>query len=234
MRFAAVLVALISWLLMFPARAHARDLFQQKAAGADLALFPFWKQVLADAPGPASGVGATVVLAGEGRASCADDRRCVPAEWTAFLDGLRAKPSLEQMAAVDRWVNARPYVEDRVNWGVADYWETPGEFLTHGGDCEDYAVTKYFSLTRLGFPAEDLRLVIVNDRVLRAFHAVLAVRIDGQTWVLDNQAAEPEPFAQATRYTPIYALNQQGFWIYALPKIGLGGVTLVSAGPPAP
>ncbi|MEI9890887.1 MAG: transglutaminase-like cysteine peptidase [Caulobacteraceae bacterium] len=131
---------------------------------------------------------ATATLAADGPATpCADDRRCVPAEWTAFLESLQGRPRHEQMAAVDRWVNARPYVEDIANWGVADYWETPGEFLAHGGDCEDYAITKYFSLTRLGFAADDLRLTIVNDSVMGAFHAVLAVRLDGETWLLDNQ-----------------------------------------------
>ncbi len=234
MRIAALVVAVSAALLMFPARGQAGDVFQQKTAGADFALFPSWKQVLADVTAAEDAAHATATLAADGPATpCADDRRCVPAEWTAFLESLQGRPRHEQMAAVDRWVNARPYVEDIANWGVADYWETPGEFLAHGGDCEDYAITKYFSLTRLGFAADDLRLTIVNDSVMGAFHAVLAVRLDGETWLLDNQAEQATLLADAARYTPVYSLNQQGFWIHALPKIGLGGVTLVSAGSPA-
>ena len=50
------------------------------------------------------------------------------------------------------------------------------DFLTKGGDCEDYASAKYFMLRGLGFPAEDMRIVITYERKLRGYHAVLAIQ----------------------------------------------------------
>ncbi len=135
---------------------------------------------------------------------------------------------------MNRWANARPYVEDQANWGVADYWETPGEFLARGGDCEDYAIAKYASLVRLGFSPDDLRIVVVNDTTLNAFHAVLAVRLKGQTLLLDNQLPETEAFDQAPQYTPIYSLSARGWWMHSAPVLRAGTVTIVAAGSLSP
>ncbi len=57
---------------------------------------------------------------------CADERHCAPPEWLSFLDAQRGLTRRAQLDAVNRWANAKPYVEDWVNWHVAAYWETPG------------------------------------------------------------------------------------------------------------
>jgi predicted transglutaminase-like cysteine proteinase len=237
MRFKAILTAILLALLLAPTGSQAGAIFQDKRGGVEFSLFPFWKQIVTDmsaaAPPP---IAATPVAAGRtapGRGpQCANDRRCVPAAWTALLDTLRKKPRREQMNAVNRWANARPYVEDIVNWGVADYWETPGQFLAKGGDCEDFAIFKYYSLVQLGFSPDNLRIVVVNDTNMKVFHAVLAVREEGETWLLDNQIAQIVPFEVAVQYVPIYSLNEHGWWMHSTPRISLGTVTIVAAGPP--
>ena len=225
-----------SVLLVFPIEARADDLFRDGPSGTEFSQFPFWSQVLADMPVAAPATVSAIPAAARDDArqgqDCVDERRCTPAVWIAFLYTLRAKSRGEQIAAVNRWVNQRPYVEDMANWGVADYWATPGQFLSRGGDCEDYAITKYFSLVRLGFPIDDLRLVVVNDTDRHIFHAVLAVRSEGRAWLLDNESPEVTPFAAAARYKPIYSLNEHGWWMHSLPRIDLGAVTIVAAGSP--
>lgn len=229
----AIAAAAALFLLVFPAAAGAEDLFKAAPSGSEFAQFPFWKQVMADEAAADAGAGAVAPVSDRAppSGSCAVERRCVPAEWTAFLAGLRGKPRAEQVAAVNRWVNRRPYVEDIANWGVADYWETPGEFLARGGDCEDYAITKYFSLVRLGVPSEDLRLAVVKDQALGVFHAVLEVRLDGGTWLLDNQIADVVPLDSVPQYQLVYGLNDKGWWMDSPPRIDLGAITIVAAGP---
>jgi predicted transglutaminase-like cysteine proteinase len=117
-----------------------------------------------------------------------------------------------------------------VNWHVPDYWETPGEFLARGGECKDYAVIKYYSLVRLGFSPDDLRIVVLNDTNINAFHAVLAVRLDGGVWLLDNQLQQVVPMDVAVQYAPIYSLNEHGWWLHSIPKIELGNVTIAAGG----
>lgn len=139
---------------------------------------------------------------------------CARAQWTAFLQSIRNEPRIQQLNAVNRWVNAKPYIEDWKNWGVPDYWETPPEFMRRGGDCEDYAIAKYFSLIRLGVAPADLRIVVVEDRNLKASHAVVAVRYAGQTWLLDIAVPAVVPMNVARQYAPVYAFNSNGWWLY--------------------
>lgn len=146
---------------------------------------------------------------------CTND--CARAIWTTFLQSIAALPARAQIDAVNRWANAKPYIEDWMNWGVSDYWETPPEFVRRGGDCEDFAIAKYFSLIRLGFSPADLRVVTVYDRNLKASHAVLAVRFEDETLLLDIVTSAIVPLARARHYAPVYALGETGWWLYPAP-----------------
>jgi predicted transglutaminase-like cysteine proteinase len=160
---------------------------------------------------------------------CADERHCAPPEWLSFLDAQRGLTRRAQLDAVNQWANAKPYVEDWVNWHVADYWETPGEFIAKGGDCEDYAIAKYFSLIRLGFPAGDLRIVVVSDSTTHGFHAVLAARLDGTVWLMDNFLPAVVAMQSQPQYTAVYSLNQQGWWLHSNPTVQIAGITITAA-----
>jgi predicted transglutaminase-like cysteine proteinase len=217
---AVSMIALMSLVILAPANTAANSVFQSgPPTGHSFAIFPFWQQVLTD------------MATAEAHAhfafarSCDAERTCIPAAWTIFLDSIRKLSQHEQMDAVNNWANAKPYVEDSVNWHVADYWETPGEFIAHGGDCEDYAITKYFSLTRLGFSPSDLRIVIVDDLNLKAFHAVLAVRNGRGVWLLDDQLPQIVRMDVAVQYIPIYSLNELGWWLHSTPKVTTGNLT---------
>jgi amino acid transporter len=50
---------------------------------------------------------------------------------------------------------------ERLGFGIDDYWMTPKEFFIKGfGDCEDYAIAKYFTLLELGVKKESLYLAV--------------------------------------------------------------------------
>ena len=111
---------------------------------------------------------------------------------------------------------------DMVNWGQADYWETIHEFLRQDGDCEDYAIAKYFSLKALGFDPATMRIVIVEDMNLHTPHAVLAVYAsanpgDGKgdaPLILDNQLPHPVKATSILHYRPIYSINETAWWFH--------------------
>lgn len=101
---------------------------------------------------------------------------------------------------------------------VRQDWVTVSEFLRGGGDCEDYATTKYQILRRLGFEPEDLRIVIAFDVFEREYHAILTVRYqDGTTVVLDtdNRIYQKKP----TRYKYIYAVNEKHVWDHNIASV---------------
>ncbi len=102
-----------------------------------------------------------------------------------------------------------------MNWGVEDYWETPYEFLTVSGDCEDYAISKYYTLRNLGIPASRLRIIIVQDLNLGGvIHAILGIYDGKDMWVLDNQIKQVILARKIYHYRPIYGINEEGWWAY--------------------
>lgn len=124
-----------------------------------------------------------------------------------------------RLAGVDAALDRRPYRDDREAFGQGDRWLTPLEFLGSGGDCEDYAIAKYFLLRELGVPAGSLRLLVVRDRVRGGAHAVLLAREGGGWMVLDNLRRRPVPLAGIDAWEPLYAVGEAGGFLY-LPAFG--------------
>ena len=149
------------------------------------------------------------------------DNFCLNKEWQNIFLNLRGKNFMQQLKAANIWGNAHPYIPDRVNWGVSDYWETTYEFMEISGDCEDYAIAKYYFLRALNIPAERLRIIIVQDLNLGGIvHAILGVyNEDGELMILDNQTNEVLPALSIYHYRPVYGLNEKNWWAYYSKKI---------------
>jgi predicted transglutaminase-like cysteine proteinase len=138
----------------------------------------------------------------------------VAREWAGLITSVSGLGRRAQVAAINRWFNRLDYVDDLANWGVGDYWETPFEFLDLGrGDCEAFAIAKYYTLRALGFDVTTLRIVIVDDRRRNMQHAVLAVFLDGEVLILDNLADEPVPDLALRHYQPLMSINELGVWV---------------------
>jgi predicted transglutaminase-like cysteine proteinase len=134
--------------------------------------------------------------------------------WLQFLSSVKDYTKQQKIEAVNQYMNRIAFISDQNNYGVADYWATPMEFLAKGGDCEDYAIAKYISLRALGFSSNELRLAIVYDRVMRMPHALLITYNNDQTEVLDNQNPDVVNADDINRYKPIYAISQAAWWRY--------------------
>jgi predicted transglutaminase-like cysteine proteinase len=140
---------------------------------------------------------------------------CRIGEWNQLIASLRGWDVPTQLALLNAYVNRYPYVEDRVNWRQVDYWATPLQFLARsGGDCEDFAITKYLVLRELGTDVDDMRIVIVRDRARGIAHAVLAVYVDGEALILDNQRDDVVVADLIRNYVPVYSLNERGWWLH--------------------
>lgn len=140
---------------------------------------------------------------------------CLVQEWRRFLEGVQARPLTAQLESINDFGNAFPYTIDQINWALEDYWETPYEFFTVSGDCEDYAITKYYSLRALGVSADRLRIIIVQDFNLGGIiHAILGVYSGDELFILDNQIRQVVPARKIYHYKPIYGINEQGWWAY--------------------
>jgi predicted transglutaminase-like cysteine proteinase len=158
-------------------------------------------------------------FAGERRqaaAACAAGaiERCEPAEWGALVAALKPLDLRAKLDRVNAAINGHPYVPSRVNWHESNHWETPFEFLSKGGQCQDYAITKYLLLRAAGVPAASLRVVVLRDTHLGLDHAVTIAYVEGEALVLDNQQREVVPASRLDYYRPYYSINEQGWWLH--------------------
>lgn len=150
---------------------------------------------------------------------CGDERYnpCKLRDWKKKLEALKGKSLMEQVQEVNHFVNEYTYVEDIVNWGVGDYWETPYDMQDRGGDCEDYAISKFMSLRALGVSNDKMRVEIVQDLNLGGvIHAILIVFIDGEVYVLDNQIKQVMLAVDIYHYKPVYSINEEHWWRHIL------------------
>jgi predicted transglutaminase-like cysteine proteinase len=145
---------------------------------------------------------------------CSGGGACAGPTWLAFLDKLETAALSEQLIHVNRYVNETQYRQDVANWGESDRWSTPAEFFAKGGDCEDYAIAKYFLLRELGVSPEQLKIVVLHDRQRRQTHAVLTVTRENRTLVLDNLRDRIVPWRELDHYIPIYSLNERSAWLH--------------------
>jgi predicted transglutaminase-like cysteine proteinase len=125
------------------------------------------------------------------------------------------------LAAVNEFFNRRVvFTDDRIAFGQDDHWASPLETLETGmGDCEDYAIAKYFSLLAAGVPVARLRLVYVRAAIggpggVSQAHMVLAwyAQPGAEPLILDNLIGEVRPASRRPDLTPVFSFNSEGLW----------------------
>lgn len=137
---------------------------------------------------------------------------------------LREAAALDEaarLARINEFFNRRVVARDDVDiWGRSDYWASPLEMLEKGeGDCEDYAIAKYFSLLATGMAVERLRLVYVRAQqggpggptiahMVLAYYATPAA----EPLILDSLVTEVRPASRRPDLQPVFSFNGEGLW----------------------
>ncbi|MEJ2508351.1 MAG: transglutaminase-like cysteine peptidase [Gammaproteobacteria bacterium] len=159
------------------------------------------------------------------------------ATWRALLRDGRALSESAKLERVNRFFNRLRFVADAAAGGSADHWATPREVLLRdGGDCEDFALAKYFTLRALGVAAKRLRLTYVRSLGRNQAHMVLTYyRHDSASsgagvLVLDNLEADILPLSRRSDLLPVYSFNSRGLWLAGRHGLGrrVGGVERLS------
>lgn len=139
--------------------------------------------------------------------------------WNEMIEKAKVADTLNKLKLINDFFNNVSYITDIKHWQQDDYWASPMEFVgTSGGDCEDYAIAKYFTLIKVGIDESKLRLGYVKylkkgtdfeeaHMVLLYFHREDAIPI-----VLDNIVKKMELATQRDDLKLIYSFNAQGLW----------------------
>ena len=137
--------------------------------------------------------------------------------WDKMLEKNKNKKTVKKLKSVNDFFNQLKYRSDRNVWKKDDYWASPFEFLGVGaGDCEDYAIAKYFALRALGIPDKKLKITYVKLKqngksiahmVLNYYHKPTSTPI-----ILDNADKSLKLASKRKDLKPIYSFNASGLW----------------------
>ncbi|CAK7037357.1 MAG: hypothetical protein DELT_00624 [Desulfovibrio sp.] len=145
-------------------------------------------------------------------------RASVYKQWVQLVDRVKDASTLEKAKAVTVFFNRWPYRTDNDVYKVSDYWATPAEFLKRSGDCEDYAMTKFYALVKLGVDPEAMRIVALRDTIRNLAHAILVVYTENDAYVLDNLTDMVLTHKRYQHYWPQYSVNEVYRWAHVRPK----------------
>ncbi len=158
----------------------------------------------------------------------------LPDMWMKMMGRAQKLDASGKVRAVNSFFNR--YIQfgsDLAVWGAEDYWASPMELLNKGsGDCEDYAITKYYSLRLLGIDDRQLRLLYVvpiagstatYSRSTAAgeagpgqAHMVLGYSESGaqsdELQILDNMVDSIRPLSKRTDFQVSYGFNETQLW----------------------
>ncbi len=130
--------------------------------------------------------------------------------------------TLKKLSHINSFYNKILPVNDSTKYNVDDHWATPKEFLIQGrGDCEDYAIAKYFTLLEVGIPKEKLYFAIVKVKGETNYHMVLLYfeNKNSMPLVLDNLSFKVVPFDIRKRLEPKVIFNEYGSFTLKNKKI---------------
>jgi predicted transglutaminase-like cysteine proteinase len=150
----------------------------------------------------------------ENRASCASRAAL---QFLSIIDSGRTSGGRGRLGKINRAVNLsiRPMSDP----DEEDVWSSPLTTLGIGvGDCEDYAIAKFFALQEAGISPDDLRIVILRDNFRGEDHAVVAARLDGNWLMLDNRHMVMVEDRQMPNYQPVFLINHDGVKSYIEPS----------------
>lgn len=137
--------------------------------------------------------------------------------WRRMLRDKKPRKMFRLLQEVNDFFNNRlVYVSDSQLNQRADDWMTPYEFLADGGgDCEDFAIAKYFTLVIMGVPESRLRITYVSIPARNLAHMVLAYypTSGSEPYILDNLTNSILPASKRPDLVPVYSFNRGKAWL---------------------
>jgi len=136
--------------------------------------------------------------------------------WLKIMANAGDASTAGKLSQVNGFFNQLQFIDDSKLWGVENYWATPIEFIgVNGGDCEDFAIAKYFSLLELGINDDKMRITMVKSLTLNQYHMVVAYypTPGAVPLILDNIDGEIKPADQRNDLLPVYSFNGKQLWL---------------------
>lgn len=136
-------------------------------------------------------------------------------DYSDYIDSCEKDSQKKQLNKINFYLNGLLAQYDDVIKKKEDDWSTPKEFLTIGyGDCEDYAIIKYYSLIKLGFDEKKLFITVVKENFRGGRHMVLTYfeNKNQSPLVLDNLSFRILNLKKRSDLQAEYFINSTGVY----------------------
>lgn len=140
----------------------------------------------------------------------ADDAETISHKWQQWVANIHPVKPTQMASEADKVAILRRVHLSYATYDYAadkgDHWDTPEEFKRlRRGDCEDFALAKYFDLLEAGIKDKDMYFTVINDGEP---HAILVVSAASGTYVLDSKHPLSLPrMVPAEGYNFMYQAN---------------------------
>ena len=137
-----------------------------------------------------------------------------------LLRSVKGLPDSNALDPVNRFFNDRiRYASDFETWDRPEYWATPDELMEKGqGDCEDFAIAKFFTLREIGVDEDRLNLVYCRIAPGDRPHVVVGYLAspDDSPLILDSvpERSEIVPASERADLNLILGFNQRSLWVF--------------------
>jgi len=136
-------------------------------------------------------------------------------QWENMVFHDLGKTIQEKLKLVNDFFNQMQWADDKELWNKKDYWATPLESLIrNSGDCEDFAIAKYFTLLAMDVPEEQLKITFVriNNQL---GHMVLFYYPESSTepLILDNMEDNIVKQSERPELSYVFSFNNDEMWL---------------------
>lgn len=138
--------------------------------------------------------------------------------WNKVMKNAEDKEEIIKVRNINSYFNQFRYRKDKYNWKNIEYWASFSEFIGKGrGDCEDYALAKYYSLRKLGVPAK--RLKLISGKFYKYGHLALGYyKNPKDPYFLDNNKKYLGKVSRTYQFKPETYFNESEYGVLN-PKI---------------
>ena len=136
--------------------------------------------------------------------------------WENLLKKSKIKNELGILKKTNAFFNKLEFIADTPMMSSADDWLTPYEFLIKGGgDCEDFAIAKYFTAKSLGISKDKLRITYVIIKNRNQAHMILTYypQPGAEPLILDNINKTILPASKRPDLKPVYSFSIDDVWL---------------------
>ncbi|WP_442107879.1 transglutaminase-like cysteine peptidase [Pseudomonas sp. NUPR-001] len=138
--------------------------------------------------------------------------------WRALISDSSHLSDQEKLQRVNDFFNRTiRYGEDIDVWKQSDYWASPMQTVEKGmGDCEDFALAKFFTLQLLGIADSQLRMVYATQTATQQAHMVLGYWANEQAEpvLLDNLEKAMLPISQRNDLNVKFAFDERNLFSF--------------------